>query len=61
MPDQVHFGLQGDSRVDHLTIRWPSGRVQELTDVDADRHIIVDEGKEGSAAIQTVIPGRTIP
>ena len=61
MPDQVHFGLQDDSRVDHLTIRWPCGHVQELTDVEADRHIIVDEGKEGIAAIQTVIPGRTIP
>jgi enediyne biosynthesis protein E4 len=61
MPDQVHFGLRDDTRVDHLTIRWPSGQIQELTAVDADRHIIVDEGKQGSAAVQTVVPGRTLP
>jgi hypothetical protein len=61
MPDQVHFGLRDDTRVDRLTIRWPSGRVQELTNVDADRHIIVDEGKDGSAAVETVVPGQTDP
>ena len=61
MPDQVHFGLGNDTRIDHLTIRWPSGHVQELTDVDADRHIIVNDGKEESVAIQTVSPGQTIP
>ena len=61
MPDQVHFGLADDTRVDRLTIRWPSGHVQELTNVDADRHIIVDEEKEGSASVSTVVPGRPRP
>jgi hypothetical protein len=60
MPSMVHFGLGDATRVDRLTIRWPSGKVQELTDVAADRHIVVDEDKDGSAAVQTVVPGRPI-
>ena len=33
------------SRIDRLTIRWPSGTVQEFTDLAADRHVVIDEGK----------------
>src|SRR5262249_22785314 len=58
MPNLVHFGLGEATKVDRLTIRWPSGKVQEFTDVVADRHILVDEGLEGSAAVQTVVPGQ---
>jgi len=58
MPNVVHFGLGDETSVDRLTIRWPSGIVQELSGVAGDRHIVVEEGKEGSAAIQTVIPGQ---
>jgi hypothetical protein len=61
MPNVVHFGLGEATKVDRLMIRWPSGKVQEFTGVAADRHIVVDEGQEGSAAIQTVTPGKTIP
>lgn len=60
MPNMVHFGLGEAERVDRLTIRWPSGKVQELTGLAADRHIVVDEGKEGSAAVETVVPGKTV-
>jgi hypothetical protein len=59
-PNLVHFGLANDPVVDSLTIRWPSGKVQVLTGLAADRHIIVDEGKDGAAAIEIVEPGRTI-
>ena len=57
---QVHFGLAGDTKVDKLTIRWPSGREQVLSDLAADRHVVIDESKVGLEAIETVIPGRTI-
>jgi hypothetical protein len=57
-PNIVHFGLGDAEVVDRLTIRWPSGRVQELRDIAADRHIIIDEEKEGAEAIQTIVPGR---
>ncbi len=59
-PNQVLFGLADDTRVERLTIRWPSGMVQELTDLAADRHVVVDEGKDGPDAVETVVPGRTI-
>jgi hypothetical protein len=60
MPNIAHFGLGDHDRVERLTIRWPSGEVQVLTDVAGDRHIVVEEGKEGPAAIETVVPGQTI-
>ncbi len=33
----VHFGLGADSRANLVEIWWPSGRVQELKNVDVDR------------------------
>jgi hypothetical protein len=60
MPSRVHFGLGKASKLDRLQIRWPSGDAQELKDVPADRHIVVEEGKAGSAAIEPVFPGRRI-
>jgi hypothetical protein len=59
-PNVVHFGLADDRVVDRLSIRWPSGKVQVLEGLEADRHIVVDEGKESSDAVETVVPGRTI-
>jgi hypothetical protein len=58
MPNVVHFGLGDAPRVNRLLIRWPSGIEQQLTDLPADRHIIIEEGKEGAAAIELVVPGR---
>jgi hypothetical protein len=58
-PNLVHFGLADAERVERLEVRWPSGKTQVLTDVKADAHIVVDEGKEGAAAVETVVPGRT--
>jgi hypothetical protein len=60
MPTIIHFGLGQATQVDRLTIRWPSGNVQVHTDLSADKHIVVDEGKRGKAAIETVEPGKTI-
>jgi hypothetical protein len=60
MPNLVHFGLGDAERVDRLEIRWPSGKTQVLTDLKGDTHVVVDEGKEGPAAVETVVPGRTI-
>jgi enediyne biosynthesis protein E4 len=58
MPNVVHFGLGDATRVERLVIRWPSGVKQELTNLPADRHIVVEEGKEGAAAVETVMPGQ---
>jgi len=60
MPNIVHFGLGDADRVEQLTIRWPSGKVQELTNLAGDRHIVIDEDAEGSQAVEQVVPGKTI-
>jgi hypothetical protein len=57
MPNLAHFGLGDDAKVDRLTIRWPSGQVQELTDMPADQHVAITEGAE---KYEKVIPGQLI-
>jgi len=39
------FGLGAASKVDELTIRWPSGKVQTLTDVPARQRLRVVEAQ----------------
>ena len=39
----AHFGLGHNHRVDELTIRWPSGIVQKITDPPANQKITVTE------------------
>ena len=40
---RVHFGLAQNTKVDRLTIRWPSGVVQELRDVAVDQILKIIE------------------
>jgi enediyne biosynthesis protein E4 len=40
---RVHFGLGGDARVREIELRWPSGKVQTLKNVAADRIVKVIE------------------
>lgn len=56
-PNIVHFGLADADRVERLVIRWPSGYEQVQTNLAADRHIVVEEGKD---SVETVVPGQTI-
>jgi hypothetical protein len=56
-PTVVHFGLGDAERVERLEVRWPSGLVQEFADLAGDRHVVLEEG---SAAVETVVPGQTI-
>jgi len=57
-PALVHFGLGDHGKIEKLTISWPSGQEQVLTDVAADRHIEITEGLDGAAAISTIVPGQ---
>ena len=45
-PSLIHFGLGSADSVDSLTIEWPSGIVQTLGPIDADRHILIYENDE---------------
>ncbi len=42
---RLHFGLAGATHVDQIVIRWPSGRVDRIQDVEADQELIVQEGR----------------
>ncbi len=44
-PSRVHFGLGDATRIDRLTVRWPSGTVQTIDDLAADRHVVITEGE----------------
>jgi hypothetical protein len=40
------FGLSNNNRVDSLTITWPSGKMQLLTDVATNQTILIIEGQD---------------
>jgi hypothetical protein len=40
---RVHFGLGTASKVDKLTVRWPSGQEQSLENLAVDRMLTVEE------------------
>ena len=42
---RIHFGLAGHEKVDKLEIFWPSGRVETLTNLNADHFYLVKEGR----------------
>jgi hypothetical protein len=40
---RLHFGLGAASRVESIEVRWPSGRVQRVTDVEPRRLLRIVE------------------
>lgn len=53
-----HFGIGAAQAVERLVIRWPSGAEQVLTNVAANRHIIVTEGDDEPLV---AVPGNVVP
>ena len=45
---RVHFGLGGDKKVRLLEVRWPSGIVQRIENVAADRILTVQEPEDAA-------------
>jgi enediyne biosynthesis protein E4 len=43
---RVHFGLGAAATVKKLVVRWPSGKEQTLTDVAADRLLVIEESAQ---------------
>lgn len=41
---RIHFGLNEAKRIDLVEIRWPSGMVDTLKDLDVNRLYVVEEG-----------------
>ena len=40
---RLHFGLGSDERVNRITVRWPSGTVQSLNDIEANQVLEIEE------------------
>ncbi len=47
----VHFGVGDAQRINKLTIQWPSGIHQELSDLEVDQLYMVTEPKDGERSI----------
>jgi len=41
---RIHFGLGAAKKADVVEIRWPSGVVDTLKDLDANRLYVIEEG-----------------
>jgi hypothetical protein len=53
----VHFGLGADARVHRVTVRWPSGVVQEWRDLAADRrYALVEDPAVAAPSLPSVRP-----
>jgi enediyne biosynthesis protein E4 len=50
-PSLVHFGLGDAAAVQRLTIRWPSGKEQTLSNIAGNRHIVIDEDHNDVVAL----------
>ena len=46
-----HFGLANAETIDTLEIRWPSGRITRLTDLGADKQLMLVEGRAEPAQV----------
>ena len=56
----LHFGLAFDRVVDRLVVYWPSGKIQELDGVPADRFYRIVEGTEEPVPVFPPKSGITI-
>jgi hypothetical protein len=41
---RIHFGLGGATRVDSITVRWPSGSVDQVASQETDQELVIEEG-----------------
>jgi enediyne biosynthesis protein E4 len=41
----LHFGLGPATKVEKLTVKWPSGKVQVVENLAVDRIVVVEESK----------------
>jgi hypothetical protein len=46
LPYEQHFGLAGDTVVDSLEVRWPSGTIQTFSNLQANHRFTITEGNE---------------
>ena len=57
---RVHFGLGAVKKIDSVEIRWPSGKVETIKDLDADKFYSVLEG-QGIVPREKILPTSLVP
>jgi hypothetical protein len=57
---RLHFGLGASARVDAITIRWPSGKTETISNESADQELVVEEGR-GVTARHPAVPAQGSP
>jgi len=57
---RVHFGLDKATKIDSLEIRWPSGKLEAIRDLEADKFYAVLEG-QGIVPAEKIRPGSSSP
>ncbi len=48
---RLHFGLAKAKQIDRLTVHWPSGKVSTLTDLAANRVLVIREKDDSSDTV----------
>jgi len=57
---RVHFGLDAAKKIESVEIRWPSGKLETMKDVDVDKFYSVLEG-QGIVPREKILPIGTSP
>ncbi len=57
--DILHFGLGDATRIDSLTIRWSSGHVQTVTNVQVDQVLLLEEARAKKKNQNPTVEGET--
>src|SRR6267142_229652 len=52
---RVHFGLNAAKKIETVEIRWPSGKIETLRDLDVDKFYSVLEG-QGIVPREKILP-----
>jgi hypothetical protein len=57
---RVHFGLDKATKIDSLEIRWPSGKIETIKDLEADKFYSALEG-QGIVPAEKIRPVKNVP
>jgi hypothetical protein len=57
---RVHFGLGAVKNIESVEIRWPSGKIETMKDLDADKFYSVLEG-QGIVPREKILPIAALP
>jgi len=56
---RVHFGLNAATKIDSVEIHWPSGKIETLRNLDADKFYSILEG-QGIVAAEKIRPSASV-